>query len=80
MAAQSDHFEAWVRRGAHDTPLPCTVMNMRPEGATLFSPEIALPDKFTLLLLPDGSISRDCKAVSRQAYTIAVEFIESDRA
>jgi hypothetical protein len=61
LALKSDQFEAWVRRGANDTPLSCTVVNIRPGGATLFPPDIALSEKFILLLLPDGSISRECK-------------------
>jgi hypothetical protein len=79
VAGTSDHFEAWVRGGPNGTPLICSVIDLRPEGATLVTPDIALPDKFTLLLLSDGSLSRACKVVSRQAYTVKVEFVGSGR-
>jgi hypothetical protein len=75
LAVTSDKFEAWACRGANDTPLPCTVMNMRADSATIFSAEITLPNTFLLLLLSDGSLSRNCKVLSRQDYTAVIEFV-----
>ena len=75
MAAKGRPFEAWVRHGANDVPLSCTVKTIDAQGATISATEVALPNRFTLLLLPDGSLSRNCEIVSRKGYTAVVRFI-----
>ena len=75
MAAKGKHFEAWVRHGAHDVPISCTVKKIDAQGATISAAEVALPNRFALLLLPDGSVSRTCEIVSRKGFTAVVRFI-----
>ena len=76
MSSKRRQFDAWIRRGDHDTPLSCAVMDMSAEGATIFAAETALPNRFTLLLLSDGSAKRRCEVVSRDGFTAVTRFIE----
>ena len=75
LAAKGKGFEAWVRHGANDVPISCTVKTIAARGATISAPEVALPNRFTLLLLSDGSVSRNCEIVSRKGFSAVVRFI-----
>jgi len=75
VRTKNKQFHAWVRRGTYDTPLLCAVTELRSNGATIQAPDLALPNQFTLLLTPDGSVTRRCKVISRRRFTVVVEFI-----
>jgi hypothetical protein len=75
VASQATHLTAWVRRGRHDTPLPCKVIEMSSTGASIGAPDIALPNEFILLLTPDGAVSHHCKVVWWQAPMVGVTFL-----
>jgi len=75
VASQATHLSAWVRRGRHDTPLPCKVIEMSSTSASIDAPDIALPYKFILLLTPDGAVSRHCRVVWWRAPMVGVIFL-----
>jgi hypothetical protein len=69
-------FPAWVETGQKE-PLECTVLDMSLKGARLRAPDMALPNEFTILLLPNSSLRRRCKVAWRKGFIVGLEFVES---
>ena len=68
-------FSAKARLAAGMPGMPCTVIDMTIHGAQIVAENIALPNNFTLLLDAHGAMTRTCKVMSRDGFTVGVRFV-----
>lgn len=54
--------------------LPCGVVDIAPNSARVEATDIALPNKFILMLKLDRTIRRHCRVVWRNNYVAGVQF------
>ena len=58
--------------------VPCTVANIGEEGAQLcITPDLALPNRFTIRLTEDGKITRTCRVIWQKNDRLGVRFVSS---
>jgi hypothetical protein len=65
---------AWVQLPSGTAPQLCRIYDMSSMGARISGPD-NLPDRFVLLLTPDGSVARKCRVAWRSGNELGVEFI-----
>jgi hypothetical protein len=69
------HFNARAVADEKGTLLPCSIIDISESGARLlFETDIALPERFLLVLTASGDIRRQCRVVWREGTTVGVAF------
>jgi hypothetical protein len=67
------HIPAYIEIGG--SRVECTILNMSAGGAMLaVAASQPIPDAFTLLITPSGSLSRRCMVAWREVNRIGVAF------
>ena len=64
-----------VRKGFADDAMPCDVLDVCQDGARVQAVDLALPNKFTLIMSANGDITRLCRVIWRQGFTMGVQFV-----
>jgi hypothetical protein len=54
---------------------PCTTIDIAPNSARIEAKDVALPDRFILLLELSQNVRRHCRVVWRQGYVLGLQFI-----
>ncbi|MGA2893255.1 MAG: PilZ domain-containing protein [Xanthobacteraceae bacterium] len=73
------HYTARIMSAPESQPVVCSIADISQSGARIILEEDeTLPDKFVLLLTPDGRTRRHCRVVWRTGLTLGVEFPQHD--
>lgn len=69
------HYNAKILKDKDGPPLACAISDISQSGARLdLQNDVELPDKFILLLTPNGEARRHCRLIWRDGLSLGVKF------
>lgn len=76
MVRRDARYGVWIAYGDDRTLVPCTLLDVSENGASLMLPgNEDVPDEFVLLLSEGGRVRRQCRVTWRRKDKVGVEFV-----